>query len=180
MNDAATSDLLSLADDDACASAIGEVARIDADLQRIEADKSQSVQAAAKEAEDKAGPLSARRQLLERSVEAYCTQHRDRLTDGGKRKFAPFATGEASWRKGRDSVLVDPDQAGAIVKKLKTMGRAMMRFIRSKEEPSRSRMAGASDEEKARLRRIKGITFKPGVEIFEVKPAELPLVERTS
>jgi phage host-nuclease inhibitor protein Gam len=176
--DAATPELIPIADDDACAAAIGEIARVDADLQRIEADKNQAVLAAAKSAEDKAGPLSAQRVLLERSVEAYCTANRDRLTDGGKRKFAPFATGEGQWRKGRDSVDIDDAESDAIVKKLKAMGKAFARFIRVKETPSKTAIGAATDAEKVRLRKIKGLSFKPGAEIFEVKPAALPLAER--
>lgn len=179
MTDAgATPDLLPLADDEACAAAIGEIARIDADLQRIEADKNDAVQAAAKVAEDKAAPLSTRRLLVARSIEAYCVAERARLTDGGKRKTAPFPTGECQWRKGRDSILIEASESDAIVKKLKGMGKAFARFIRVREEPSRTAIGNATDGEKARLRKIKGITFKPGAEIFEVKPAALPLAER--
>ncbi len=171
-------ELVPLADDEACATAIGEIAQIDSDLQRIEAGKAEAIQAAAKKAEDKAGPLSTRRQQLIRRIEAYCVANRARLTDDGKRKFAPFATGEAAWRKGRDSVTVDAAESDMIVKKLKGMGRVFVRFIRSKEEPARNLLMAATPEEKAKLRRIKGITFKPGEEYFEVKPVAVPLTDR--
>ena len=40
-------ELIPFADDDACACAIDDLARIDAELQRVEADKSEALQAAA-------------------------------------------------------------------------------------------------------------------------------------
>lgn len=178
MNDSAAPETPLFADDQACADAIGRVAEIDRDLQRIEAGKNEAVATAAKAAETLAEPLIGARIVLVARVEAYATAHRVRLTDGGKRKTAPFTTGEGVWRKGRDTVSIDATEADAIVKKLKGMGKGFLRFIKVTESLKKTALNDATDDEKARLRKIKGLAFIAGAESFAVEPIALPIAER--
>jgi phage host-nuclease inhibitor protein Gam len=172
------SESLALVDDDACAAAIAAVAEIDRALLRVEADKNEAVAVAAQRAEDQAGPLIEKRAILVRSVQDYCEQHRARLTDNGKRKFAPFPTGEGVWRQGRDTVDIDPAETEALVAKLKAMGKAFLRFIRVSESLRKTALNDATETEKARLRKLKGLRFVKGEESFAVRPLALPLAER--
>lgn len=172
------SDLRRLKSDTDCADAIGRCGEIDRDLKRIAADKDAAVAAAARAAEDAAEPLIVERQRLEAAIRAWCEKHRDRLTDGGRRKTAPFPTGECAWRKSRDTVDIDEARKDRIIAALKRMGDRFRRFVKVSETVSKTAIAGATDEEKARLKRVAGISFRPGAEGFSVSPVELPLAER--
>jgi len=166
-----------LADDEACAAAIARIGEVERALQRIEASKAKHVADAASEAEEKATPLQNERAELEAQIRAYAEAHRQRLTDGFRRKSAPFTTGECEWRLGTGRVIVDdrPEMKPKIFERLKKLGG----FIRIREEIDRSAIGKAlRADPKAPVGRVPGISFEPPVESFVVKPTGAELVER--
>jgi phage host-nuclease inhibitor protein Gam len=166
-----------IASDDECASAIARKAEIDRDLARIESGKSAAVAKAGKPYEDRATPLLAEKAALEARIEAYSVANRDRILVPGK-KHAEFPTGEVGWRDGRPSVEIDEANAHKIVAALKGIRGWYKRFVQVTEKPSKSKIGAATPEEKAKLAKIKGITFVPAKESFWIKPTGSELAER--
>ena len=169
--------LSELADDAATAAAIDRVGAIDRDLQKIEAGKAKRVADASREAEEKAGPLVTERNDLVARIRAYAETHRRRLTDGFKRKTAPFTTGECEWRLGSGRVVVDDDPTlkSKIFEKLRKLGG----FIRTKEEIDRAAIGRAlRADPKAPVGKVPGISLEPATESFTVKPVSAELTER--
>lgn len=166
-----------LADDAACAEAIARMGQLDRDLAVIETAKSEAVEKAATLAEKSASPLLEERAALFERVKAYCEANRARLTDGGRRKTAPFQTGEAAWRLGRQRIEVDTPLKDKIIALFKRRG--LLDLIRkSKEDVDVPAVAKALAKDKTVLKGVKGITVHPPVESFFVEPITAELVDR--
>lgn len=170
-------DLTPIETDEAAADAIEAIGKLDRDLARIEATKSQAVATAARNAEDRATPLLDQRRALADKVEAYCNANRERLTNGHRSKTAEFTTGSCAWRKGRGRVVVEPTLQEKILDRLKQLSG----FVRVKEEIDVAAVGKSLAEDKqSPLKRIKGLRYEEGRETFTVKPTAAELVERTA
>ncbi|MBN8994323.1 MAG: host-nuclease inhibitor Gam family protein [Rhizobiales bacterium] len=165
-----------LPDDDACAAAIGRMGEIDRDLAAIEAKKSAAVSAATKIAEDSATPLQGERAELEAKVAAYCAANRPRLTSEGKTKTVTFATGEVSWRLGKEKLQVDDSMVDKLLAALTKM--RLGRFIKVTRSISTQGILAATEAERKRLARLKGLAFVPPGESFTIKPVAAALADR--
>jgi phage host-nuclease inhibitor protein Gam len=165
-----------ITDDDACAAAIGRLGEIDRGLTKIETTKSAAVAAAAKTAEDAAGPLVSEKAELEARIAAYCSANRRRLTSEGKTKTVPFATGEVSWRLGKEKVEIDDSLKEKLIATLTKL--RLGRFIKVSRSISAQAILAATDAERKRLARLKGLTFVPAAETFSIKPVAAALAER--
>ncbi len=160
--------------DEACAAAITRIGELDRDLLRVEATKSAAVARASAEAEGRAAPLQAERAALSDQVVAYAAEHRSRLTDGGKRQNAPFATGKVEWRKGKATVQADPALVEKAIARITTLG--LTRFLRIKTELDK--VAILKEPALLKENRIRGITIVPGQESVSVSPTAAELAER--
>jgi phage host-nuclease inhibitor protein Gam len=100
----------------------------------------------------------------------FAEANRDRLTGGGKVKFASFATGKISWRSRPAKVSIRG--AEDVMEAIKAMGLAA-RFIRVKEEPNKEAML----EDRQTAAMIKGISIGSEGEDFIVEPFETELQE---
>ncbi|MCX5495795.1 host-nuclease inhibitor Gam family protein [Kaistia dalseonensis] len=162
-----------LGDDEACATAIARMGQLDRELAVIEAAKAEAVERASVLAEKSAEPHIAERAKLFEAVKIYCVENRDRLTDGGRRKTAPFTTGEAAWRLGRQRINIDSTLKEKIIALLKKRG--LSDLVKTKEDIDVTALGKAKDKVKG----IKGITFVPPAEDFSVSPITAELVERS-
>ena len=163
-----------LADDAACAAAIGGIGALDVQLTRIEATKASQVAAAAKEAEDRAAPLQAERAALVGQVSGYAVANRVRLTENHKSKTVKFPTGEVSWAAGRGRVVIDPALKAKVLDRLKKL----TGFTRTKVEPDVTAIGKSlREDDKSPLRRIPGLSLEGTGEQLTVKPVSAELVE---
>lgn len=163
---------LPFADDEACAAAIARIGAIDRDLAVIEATKSETIAKAASIAEKAAEPLFNERAEHFAAVKAYCEANRTRLTDGNRSKTATFTTGSAAWKLGRPRVNIDPALREKIIATLKKRG--LGELVRTKEDLDITAIGKAKDKVKT----VKGITFVPAEESFDVAPVAAELAPR--
>ncbi len=161
-----------IADDDACATAIGRMGELDRELALIATTKAEAVEKASTAAEKAAEPLITERASLFEQVRAYCAANRLRLTNDGRSKTATFPTGSTAWRLGRQRVSIDTVLKDKIIALLKKRG--LSDLIRTKEDIDTTALGKAKDKVKG----IKGITFVPPEEDFSVTPVTADLVER--
>lgn len=162
--------------DIACATAIERIGWIKRQLTDIETRHAHVVAVAKAAAEAAATPLLNECTVLEDKVAAWCNQERDRLTRNKATGTAEFASGIVHWRKGRDTIDLDDSLKDKIVAALKKM--RLSRFIKKTEAPSKQKMHGATEAERVRLAKIKGVTFVKGEEAFSIIPAGAELAER--
>lgn len=136
---------------------------------RIEADLNDRIAEMKKEAEAAAAPLAERIEATQDGLKIWAEANRDRLTDGGRVKFADLGTGKISWRFRPPSVrLAKVDQ---VIEAIKALG--FKQFLRVIEEPNKKAML--DDVEKARL--IKGVSIGTEGEDFIVEPLEVALAD---
>ena len=116
-----------------------------------------------KEYEEKAEPLKI--QLKEKldGLEKYCAAHRDRLTEGGKRKFFDFKTGRVLWRLRPASVTLRG--INAVIEACKNLG--LTKFVRTREEINKEAMLENPQEASS----INGVNISSSGEDFSVEPA---------
>lgn len=172
---AAPSPLTSDAD---CSNAIAVIGDIDRALRKIETDKSAAIARATAAAEDKATPLISRRAELEAKVTAYCAKERDRLTRDGETKTVDFASGKVAWRMGRPSVEIDDGLKEKILDALGRIRGFYDRFTTVKTDIAKAKLLAATDAEKVKLGKIRGVRFVPGSEGFSIEPAGGELASR--
>jgi phage host-nuclease inhibitor protein Gam len=167
-----------LASDAEAAADIARLGAIGHELARVETRKSEAVAAATKAAEDKATPLLAEKAALEKRVEAYCVAERARLTKKGETKTVEFSTGAVSWRTGVETVEFDRTLKKNILLALRKIPGFLKRFTVTKVELSKTKMKAAIDTERAKLAKIRGVTFVPPGESFSIQPAGAELAAR--
>lgn len=89
--------------------------------------------------------------------------NRASLTQGGRKKTVPFASGEISWRARPPAVRIAG--AAAVIERIKAL--KLLQFLRVTEEPNREAMLA----DPAAARAIEGVSIASAGEVFEVKPA---------
>lgn len=136
---------------------------------RIEADLNDQIAEMKKEAEAAAAPLAECIEAATEGLKLWAEANRQRITDGGRVKFADLGTGKISWRFRPPSVrLTKVEQVIEAIKKL-----GLPQFLRVKEEPNKEAML--ADPEKARL--IAGVSIGTEGEDFIVEPLEVALAD---
>lgn len=153
-----------------CAAAIAAIGETDRELGKIQSDLDTAVTEAKEKAEEKAQPLDTQRAELVAQVEAYCTKHRDALTDNGKRKFAEFTSGKAGWQLGRPQLEVDPKKKDAIIKDLNSR-KATRKFLRITISLDQRAILKEPDAFKG----VKGLKFRKATESFYIEPVKQDL-----
>ncbi|MEM1370599.1 MAG: host-nuclease inhibitor Gam family protein [Pseudomonadota bacterium] len=156
-------------DDVQCANDIARIGNLQRRIDAQKADADEQLATIAKALEDARQPVLDEIQLLQRGVAAYCEANRDRLTDGGKRKFFDFASGRISWRIKPPKVKLK--NVAAVIEELRSCG--MERFLRTKTEVNKEAILA----EPTRLGDFEGVKIVRDEEEFIIDPAELKASE---
>lgn len=167
-----------LASDDATAAAIARLGFIARELQRIETRQAEAAAKLKQSAEALATPLIAEKVAIEAKVAAYCARERERLTRKGETKTVEFPTGTVCWRTGVETVEFDQTHKKNILLALRKIPGFLKRFTVPKVDLSKTKMKAATDTEKLKLKKIRGITFVPPGESFSIEPAGSALADR--
>lgn len=119
--------------------------------------------------EAEAAPLKAEIEGLARGLQTWAAANRERLTAGGKRKFAKFAAGELAWRLRPPKVSIRGTDAVIAALRAAKLGR----FLRTKIEIDKEAMLKQPEVAGA----VKGVTIGSDGEDFVIKPFETELDE---
>lgn len=149
------------------AEAVKTIGILNRQIARLEADLNDQIAEMKKAAEEAARPLKDRAEAATEGLKLWAEANRDRITDGGRVKFADLGTGKISWRFRPPSVRLT--KVEAILEHLKTLG--LHRFIRVKEEPSKEAMLAEPDV----ARTVAGVSIGTEGEDFIVEPFEVEL-----
>ena len=144
--------------------ALGDIRR---ELARIDATMGDRLATVKEQFETKAQPLKEKMDELLGGIETYCAANRDKLTNGGKVKYANFKNGEVKWRIRPPKVTLRGKDA--ILEALKAVG--LKRFIRTSEDVNKDAVLADPKAVKA----IKGLTVGSEGEDFVVEPFEASL-----
>jgi phage host-nuclease inhibitor protein Gam len=134
--------------------------------QRIETAMNDELAAVRERHEAEAAVWTEELKVLCERVQSYCEAHRGELTEGGKRKFFRFGSGEVQWRMRPPSVSVRA--VDAVIASLKKLG--LGHFVRVREEIDKEAVLRWPDV----AQQVKGLTIGQR-EDFVVKPWDTEL-----
>jgi phage host-nuclease inhibitor protein Gam len=157
-------------DDSEARSAIREIGELNRDVMRLEAEMNDKIAALQQEYGEKVAPLRGTITVKTDGLKMFCEVNRDRLTGGGKVKFARFATGQISWRSRPAKVTIRG--ADDVLAAIKAVGLAA-KFIRTKEEINKEAML----DDRVTAGMIRGVSIGSEGEDFIVEPFETELAE---
>lgn len=158
---------------DAAAASISEIGSAQRHRLRIEAEMNDRIASIKEHYEALAQPYNEKIQELRTGVQIYCEANRNKLTQGGKVKFANFTSGEVKWRFTPPSVGVKAVKATIELLRKKGFGR----FLREKTEINKDAILAEQDADKALVKAgIAGITIGQKEE-FVIEPFETKLEE---
>ena len=114
---------------------------------------------------DRVKPIDEEVAVLEAGIAAYCTVHREKLTNGNKVKFADLITGKVYWRNNPHKVVVRGVEA---VIALMENNADFSRFIRYKKEINKEAVLNeaALFDNSA----VPGLSIVQGKEQFVIEP----------
>lgn len=153
---------------DQVAQAIANIGAAQRERVRIEAAMNDAIAALRTKFEAQAEPYNDTIQSLRAGVQIWCEANRVALTQGGKVKFAQFASGEVRWRLTPKSVAVRG--VDAVIERLKALG--LNRFVRTKEEVNKENILAEPEA----VEGVPGITLSQREE-FVIEPFETKLEE---
>jgi len=119
-------------------------------------------------AEDRARPLAAEQEALERGIQLWAEANRALLTNGGATKTVRLAGGELAWRLRPPSVRVS--NLAGVIEVMRNSG--FLRFLRQKTELDKEAML----REPTFASQIPGVTISSGGEDFVVTPETVEVV----
>ena len=157
-------------DDGEARSAIREVGELNREIMRMTAEMNDKVAVLQEEYGNRVAPLREAVGVKIDGLKMYCEVNRDRLTGGGKVKFARFATGQVSWRLRPAKVTIRG--IDEVIAAIKAVGLGE-RFLRVKEEPNKEAML----EDRVTAGMIRGVSIGSDGEDFIVEPFETELQE---
>lgn len=136
--------------------------------QRIQADYGDKAARLKEGVEQEVQPIDVEIEDIMVRVQGWCEANRNSITQGGKVKFANFATGEVKWRS-------LPPKVGirGVEKMLEEARRlGLTQFIRTKLEPNKEVMLA----EAALARTLPGVTIGSEGEEFGIEPFQPEIV----
>lgn len=119
-------------------------------------------------AESDVAPIDAEIEDIQTRVQGWCEANRNSITQGGKVKFANFATGGVSWRALPPKVTIRGGEK--VLDAARRLGLA--RFIRTKEEPNKEAMLAEPDLAAT----LDGVSIGSAGEQFVVEPFQPEIV----
>jgi phage host-nuclease inhibitor protein Gam len=149
------------------AEAVKRIGIFNRQIARLEADLNDEIAEMKRAAENAAQPLKDQADAATEGLKLWAEANRDRLTDGGRVKFADLGTGKISWRFRPPSVRLS--RVEQVIEGLKTLG--LQRFIRVKEEPNKEAMLAEAEL----ARTVAGVSIGTEGEDFIVEPFEVEL-----
>ncbi|MBX9593542.1 MAG: host-nuclease inhibitor Gam family protein [Roseomonas sp.] len=152
-----------LAEATAWVARIGELQR---QQQLIKAALGETIAAATGAADAETIPLVAEAERLHRGVQLWAEANRADLTNEGRRKTVPLASGVLCWRLPPPKVTLS--NVDAVMQELRD--RNLQKFIRTKQEPNKEAMLA----EPGLAALIPGVRIGAGSEQFVIEPAEAP------
>ncbi len=150
--------------------AIREIGEGNREIMRLEAEMNDKIAKLQQHYGELAAPLREAVTVRTDGLKVFAEANRDRLTGGGKVKYAQYATGKISWRTRPAKVLIRGTED--VLDAIRSIGLAE-RFIRVTEEPNKAAML----EDRKTAEMIKGITIRSEGEDFIVEPFETELQE---
>lgn len=162
-------------DDSEAREAIREIGDLNRQALRLEAEMNDQIAALQQAYGEKVAPIRELAQAKRDGLQTFAEANRNRLTGGGKVKFARFATGEVSWRSRPAKVTIKKSEEEALVAALEAAGLGD-RFLRRKVEFNREAMR----EDRATASAFKGVAIGSDGEDFIVEPFETELTEGVS
>lgn len=148
--------------------AIADIGRCRRERTRLESAMNDELAAVRERWERQAAPYLDRIKAQSQGVRTWCEANRDRLTQGGKVKFAKLQSGEVKWRITPPKVVIRAVEA--VLAALHEAG--LERLIRTKEEPNKE----AISLDPGAVADIKGISITQKEE-FVIIPFETDLEE---
>lgn len=152
---------------DEAAEAVKTFGVVTRQIARIEHDLNDHIAEQKRIAEEAAAPLKEKAEALQEGLKIWAEANRDKITDGGKVKFADLGTGKISWRNRPAKVRLS--KVEAVIAALKKLG--LQRFIRTSEEVDKEAML----KETAAARLVPGVSIGSEGEDFYVEPFEVDL-----
>ena len=132
---------------------------------RLQADMNDELAVIKARFEAEAAPLNDLVRNRVEGLKIWCEVNRDRLTQGGKVKFADLGTGKVIWRTAPPKVTIKGVEA--VIAAIQKLGLAKL-FLRTKIEVNKEAMLA----EPARARVIPGVSIGSEGEDFSVEPFE--------
>ncbi|MCO6520885.1 MAG: host-nuclease inhibitor Gam family protein [Snodgrassella sp.] len=139
--------------------------------EQIQGEMNDSIAQLQEDTAARVAPIDEELAELEAGIAAYCTTHRDVLTDGNKVKFADLITGKVSWRNNPPKVVIrGVDAVIALMEQCADFSR----FIRVKKEINKD--AVLNEAALFEQSPVPGLSIVPGKEQFVIEPynQELP------
>lgn len=135
---------------------------------RLQADYGDQAAKLKERAEQEVHPIDTEIEDIRGRVQGWCEANRNAITQGGKVKFAAFATGEVKWRALPPRVTIRG--ADKVLEAARRLG--LVRFIRTKEEPNKEAMLAEAELAAT----LPGVTIGSAGEEFAVEPFQPDLV----
>jgi len=157
-------------DDSEAREAIREIGDLNRDALRLEAEMNDRIAALQQEYGARVAPIREAALAKQEGLKMFCEVNRDRLTKGGKVKFARFATGEISWRLRPAKVTIRGKDGVIAAIKAARLGK---KFLRVKEDVNKEAML----EDRSTAAALSGVTIGSDGEDFIVEPFETELKE---
>lgn len=159
-------------DDNEANAMIDELGAVRRDLELAKLAKEEELAAVRARHEAGAEPLKALENELRDGLEVWSMANRERLTEGGRRKYAQFPAGFIRWRARPPKVILKKGFGeGAVIELMKLAG--LGRFIRQKEELNREAMLAEPEA----AREVAGVSIASDGEDFVVEPHEEELAK---
>ena len=145
---------------------IARIGEIEREIARIELAMNDEIAKVKERFEAAAAPLRQNVDALTDGIMSWATEHRERLTGGGKTKTCDLPTGQFGWRTTPPSVRITGE--AAVIDALHRRG--LERFIRTKEQINKDAILN----EPAAVRGVPGIALQQ-TEQFFIEPFEAEL-----
>lgn len=152
-----------------CAELIAKMARLDLRETMIQAVLDESIERATAGAEDQAAEVRLAREGFLKAVQSYCEVNKKELTKDGKQKTFKFTTGKVNWKKNADVVTVEKGQTSEIADMLTKMKQTQC--LKTSVSLVKTELKKLSPDQ---LKKLDGVSIKPGDESFTVTPNSLP------
>lgn len=145
--------------------AIKRMGDLSREREQIQADMNNDIANRQEEAAKLINPIDNELANLEAGVMAYCTCHRDALTNGGKVKYADLITGKVAWRNHPPKVVV---RGAEMVIALMEQSDKLKQFVRTKKEVNKD--AVLNEAAFFAEHPVQGLKIENGKEYFIIEP----------
>jgi phage host-nuclease inhibitor protein Gam len=159
---------------EAAAAAVVVIGNLRRAIAGLEAGLNDEIAKLTEAAEKTAQPYREQLEAAAAGLEAWCTEHRKELTNGGKTKTIELGTGTVAWRRRPPSVRLRGKVQDIIARCLDArMPRIFRTFVRTKYELNKEAMLARPDK----AEELDGVTIVSAGEDFAIDPLEAEIAE---